>query len=134
MCPAFSRRSDLTTTDAWVRCSGAPVLRCSDVCLLLIFYLVFLGSCRTQGLTDCWKDAGSIKADGTTWDSNTNLYHRDGFGFSCRFDRIYSRGGLTTEAFSVAFNTPVQGTAGWYLSDHYGLVATLSLPGQCVRE
>ena len=74
------------------------------------------------GWLDAWKQSGESKILKMTWNSNVNLYHEGGFGFTCRFDRAYTRGsGLTIKDFGLIGNKPVNGVEGDYLSDHYGL-------------
>ena len=74
------------------------------------------------GWLDAWKQSGESKILKMTWNSNVNLYHEGGFGFTCRFDRAYTRGSrLTIKDFGLIGNKPVNGVEGDYLSDHYGL-------------
>ncbi|KAL9188191.1 hypothetical protein ACHAXT_006569 [Thalassiosira profunda] len=80
------------------------------------------------GWIDAWKETGSRKDAKFTWNSFTNLYHMDGFGFTCRFDRCYSRGeDLSVKQFCLVGDQPVKGRAGDYLSDHYGIAVALDV-------
>lgn len=88
-----------------------------------------------QQLYDAWKIAGSSKKEEYTWNSITNTYHANGFGFKCRFDRIYFSSTLFGDAidFRVVANRPC-GTSGnqqaksFYPSDHFGLLCTVKVP------
>ena len=73
-----------------------------------------------------------------TWDSRENWFHgqpataaqiglpRRSPGFTCRFDRVYTRGFSALRMDSLG-KEPICGVAHCYLSDHYGLSATLAL-------
>ena len=80
------------------------------------------------GWLDAWKEgSGSSKKLKFTWDSFTNLYHENGFGFTCRFDRCYARGdSINISNFDLMGNVPVNGTEGDYLSDHFGLIVEIT--------
>jgi len=77
---------------------------------------------------DAWKEgSGSSKKLKFSWDSNSNLYHLNGFGFTARFDRAYVRGKeLGVSKFGLVGNQPVNGTEGDYLSDHFGLIVEVN--------
>jgi hypothetical protein len=88
---------------------------------------------------------------GNTWDSRINLFHQGGFGFACAFDRVFLHGARVHAAYpdaaaaaaaasggggggvgsgadenaALVGATPVGGVAGYYLSDHFGLVLTV---------
>lgn len=80
------------------------------------------------GWLDPWKVCGSSKQLKFTWNSFVNLYHGNGFGFNCRFDRCYMRGdALTTTNFDLMGNVPVNGVEGDYLSDHYGIIVEFTV-------
>ena len=80
------------------------------------------------GWLDSWKVCGSSKQLKFTWNSFDNLYHSNGFGFNCRFDRCYMRGdALTTTNFDLMGNVPVNGVEGDYLSDHYGIIVEFTV-------
>lgn len=83
------------------------------------------------GWIDAWKCSGSDPMTKFTWDSFANSYHgNDGFRFKARFDRCYIRGGaLTVTRFGLMGNRFVEGHAGDYLSDHYGLAVKLEVAG-----
>jgi endonuclease/exonuclease/phosphatase family metal-dependent hydrolase len=76
------------------------------------------------GLVDAWKQMGSKKINENTWDSYVNLYHKEGYAFSCRFDRMYLRG-LNCTSFRLMANTKTDGS---YLSDHFGILADVMPP------
>jgi len=78
---------------------------------------------------DAWKEgSGSTKKLKMTWDSIQNLYHENGFGFTCRFDRCYVKGKeLAVKQFGLVGNWPVNGVEGDYLSDHFGLVVEVNV-------
>ena len=80
------------------------------------------------GWLDAWKEgSGSSKKLKFTWDSFTNQYHENGFGFTCRFDRCYARGdSINISNFDLMGNVPVHGTEGDYLSDHFGLIVEIT--------
>jgi endonuclease/exonuclease/phosphatase family metal-dependent hydrolase len=93
---------------------------------------------KTFSLKDAWKEAGSKWQNQYTWDSldhtaknpetgTYNCYHDGGFGFKCRFDRIYYRGNLSVSNFALVANKPIGGSKRHFLSDHFGMVATISL-------
>jgi len=80
------------------------------------------------GWLDSWKVCGSSKQLKFTWNSFDNLYHNNGFGFNCRFDRCYMRGdALTTTNFDLMGNVPINGVEGDYLSDHYGIIVEVTV-------
>lgn len=80
------------------------------------------------GWLDSWKVCGSSKQLKFTWNSFDNLYHNNGFGFNCRFDRCYMRGdALTTTNFDLMGNVPINGVEGDYLSDHYGIIVEITV-------
>ena len=80
------------------------------------------------GWLDSWKVCGSSKQLKFTWNSFDNLYHNNGFGFNCRFDRCYMRGdALTTTNFDLMGNVPINGVEGDYLSDHYGIIVEVTI-------
>lgn len=93
-----------------------------------------------MGWEDAWKKGGGKATEQFTWDSKVNLYHRDGFGFNCRFDRIYLRSIDKVESFRLIANDPLDNDDGasmaktttpfgnrFYLSDHFGIVSTLTI-------
>ena len=41
--------------------------------------------------TMVWKKWHGYKQYEYTWDSHDNLYHKNGYKFRCRFDRMYLR-------------------------------------------
>lgn len=61
-----------------------------------------------------------------TWNSLLNLYHRDGYKFRCRFDRILYHG-LPAPTYSIIGNEPLDGNVNCYLSDHFGLNAVFTI-------
>jgi endonuclease/exonuclease/phosphatase family metal-dependent hydrolase len=75
---------------------------------------------------DAFALAGSPASSKFTWDSNRNKYHENGFGFTCRFDRIFVRG-FDVEGIQLAANKPASEVPQHYLSDHYALYADLTL-------
>ena len=85
---------------------------------------------ESHGLADAFVTLGSPKDREFTWNSRQNKYHRDGMGFTCRFDRfLYSAGGIVLPTgLRMIGNIPVTTEKpGHYLSDHYGLVTTWDL-------
>jgi endonuclease/exonuclease/phosphatase family metal-dependent hydrolase len=79
-------------------------------------------------LSDAWKENGSEKGTKFTWDSRANPWNEAGFPFTCRFDRVFTRG-LQTRSLALIANTPVPNSAAdHYLSDHFGLVADFDHP------
>ena len=84
---------------------------------------------------DVWKqNTTGNNEDATkkfTWNSRINKFHRDGYAFTCRFDRCYVRGSeLIARSFDLIGNTPVSGAAGDagdYLSDHFGIVVKIGV-------
>jgi len=81
------------------------------------------------GWIDAWKEgSGSSKNLKFSWDSFSNQYHSNGFGFNARFDRAYVRGkDLGVSKFGLIGNHPVNGTEGDHLSDHFGLVVAVEV-------
>ncbi|KAL7537238.1 hypothetical protein ACHAXR_007682 [Thalassiosira sp. AJA248-18] len=81
------------------------------------------------GWLDAWKEgSGASQEKKMTWNSIENLYHHNGFGFTCRFDRCYLRGReLGVKQFNLMGNQPVNGVKGDYLSDHYGLAVEVNI-------
>mmetsp|Transcript_16842 Transcript_16842/g.25321 ORF Transcript_16842/g.25321 Transcript_16842/m.25321 type:complete len:263 (+) Transcript_16842:132-920(+) len=86
-----------------------------------------------RGYIDVWKSLGRISKLRFTWDSKKNWYHGDpsapgAFGFTCRFDRIYvNKDAATARYLKLIGEEPILGMENSFLSDHYGLLATLSL-------
>ena len=69
-----------------------------------------------------WNDATAPRD--FTWNSTINHYHKDGFEFVCRFDRIlYHK--LNRPSYQLIGNRPVDDQ--YYLSDHFGLLARFVL-------
>ncbi|KJE88623.1 hypothetical protein CAOG_00249 [Capsaspora owczarzaki ATCC 30864] len=62
-----------------------------------------------------------------TWDSTKNKYHADGFGFTCRFDRIVTKRAKVTSLKMIGNSPCVEADSSFYLSDHFGLVAEVQL-------
>lgn len=90
-----------------------------------------------MGLTDAWKAAGSDRRTKNTWDSYVNKYHKGGFEFKCRFDRVYissgsiKKGGtMVVLGYSLVGNTPLGtagGGSGHFLSDHHAIFVRLGI-------
>ena len=98
------------------------------------------GHAEDMGWEDAWKKGGGKATEQFTWDSKVNLYHRDGFGFHCRFDRIYLRNIDEVKSFRLIANEPIDNGGAsmaknkkssfgnhFYLSDHFGIVSTLTI-------
>jgi endonuclease/exonuclease/phosphatase family metal-dependent hydrolase len=80
-----------------------------------------------DGVTDAWIAAGRPGGAKFTWDAGANDYFGSrGTGVTIRFDRVFCRG-FTVEEFALVGNTPVPGLGGCFLSDHYGIWASLKL-------
>ena len=80
-------------------------------------------------LVDAWKESGSDKRTRDTWNSNINHYHKNGFGFACRFDRVYLRNVAHVSSFGLVAHQPLESGrfgSNYYLSDHFGIVTELS--------
>lgn len=86
-------------------------------------------------LQDAHHTTGRQRANRFTWDSATNRFN----GPSCpqynaRYDRILYRGdGLAATQLTLVASEPVRGDkqepeSAAYLSDHFGICATLDLP------
>ncbi|EFN59459.1 hypothetical protein CHLNCDRAFT_138036 [Chlorella variabilis] len=99
--------------------------------------LVLAGDCNMRnaenssvealGLGDAFKQAGSPPSHSFTWNSTINKYHgADQRAYTGRYDRIYLSGFVATELQMVA-NQPMTPGHADYLSDHFGLVATVQL-------
>ena len=74
---------------------------------------------ESHGLADAFVTLGSPKDREFTWNSRQNKYHRDGIGFTCRFDRfLYSVGGIVLPTgLRMIGNIPVTPReAGHYLT------------------
>lgn len=78
------------------------------------------------GLQDAWKETGSEKSKRFTWNSFLNRYHESEFlrGRTGRYDRIYFRG-FAIDDFEMCANEEISDNRGHYLSDHFGLRATV---------
>lgn len=78
------------------------------------------------GLSDAWKEAGASNDNRFTWNSFLNKYHENEFlrGRTGRFDRIYFRG-LALDDFKMCANEQLSANRGHFLSDHFGLRATV---------
>jgi len=79
------------------------------------------------GLADAWKQAGRPYTHNYTWNSIDNKYHNGGFPFKCRFDRVYIKGSPQVTKFRLFAHQGHEGKA-FYLSDHFGINCTLSVP------
>lgn len=71
-----------------------------------------------------WKDATN-KRD-YTWNSMINQYHQNGFGFTCRFDRILYHN-VDSPTYTIIGNNAIGNDAHCYLSDHFGLLANFMI-------
>lgn len=89
-------------------------------------------SFEALNLVDAWKDAGADNRKRFTWNSFRNKYHECEFlrGRTGRYDRIYLRG-LAVESFELA-DKQVSEEDGHYLSDHFGLRATVTMAGLAI--
>lgn len=54
-----------------------------------------------------------------SWDSEENLYHSDGFGFRCNFDRVFYKN-LQARNYAIVKGA-VDASVSHYLSDHYAI-------------
>jgi endonuclease/exonuclease/phosphatase family metal-dependent hydrolase len=70
-------------------------------------------------LSDVYLDIDPGKEHYATWDSTLNLYHKEGFTFRARFDRVFSRE-IKPQAFNL-IGTEVQSNENHFLSDHFGI-------------
>ncbi|PNH11679.1 Tyrosyl-DNA phosphodiesterase 2 [Tetrabaena socialis] len=84
------------------------------------------GQAAANGLADAWLESGSPPEQ--RWSVNTcvNRYFADGHAFTARYDRLLYRG-CTLLGFAVTADQPCSDTPQHYLSDHFGLVASLRL-------
>ncbi|KXZ52837.1 hypothetical protein GPECTOR_8g220 [Gonium pectorale] len=78
------------------------------------------------GLRDAWLEAGSPPGARWTWDTHVNRYYQNGHRYTARYDRILYRGCTVTE-LAVAGNTPASREPGHFLSDHFALIARVTL-------
>mmetsp|Transcript_3006 Transcript_3006/g.4899 ORF Transcript_3006/g.4899 Transcript_3006/m.4899 type:complete len:472 (+) Transcript_3006:22-1437(+) len=96
---------------------------------------------RQQRLYDSWKMAGSVKRQEYTWNSIDNKFHANGFGFKCRFDRLYLSKAMAMACqeqqdieFRLEANQRKQCTPSkkfptkFYMSDHYAILCTVQVP------
>ena len=74
-----------------------------------------------DGMRDAFVDLGAPRDVRFTWDGYANPFHADGFKFRCRFDRVYTSGCVCTRLSLVGAGSRS------CLSDHYGLLAHVSL-------
>ena len=74
------------------------------------------------GYTDVFLMMGSPKDKRFTWDSRTNIFRKESYGFVCRFDRVFTTN-LQIKELKLIGNTPVN--PNHYLSDHYGIHCTM---------
>jgi tyrosyl-DNA phosphodiesterase 2 len=91
----------------------------------------------THILFDAWKIAGSSKQHEYTWNSLENQYHANGFGFKCRFDRMYFTSSLFGQNvdFQLVANKAIEKQKqSFYLSDHYGIMCTVQVPAEAGNE
>ncbi|KAG2439230.1 hypothetical protein HXX76_004592 [Chlamydomonas incerta] len=79
------------------------------------------------GLLDAWVEAGSPPDQRWTWDTRTNKYYDGGREYTARYDRILYRG-CHVGGLRVTANTPASASRHHFLSDHFALLATVTLP------
>lgn len=85
------------------------------------------------GLSDAYLTAaasGTASANAkNTWDTRCNRYYDEGFKYACRYDRVFCKGAewAGVRAFELVGHMPEHGVEGFYLSDHFGIVATLDV-------
>ncbi|PNW75306.1 hypothetical protein CHLRE_12g521600v5 [Chlamydomonas reinhardtii] len=79
------------------------------------------------GLMDAWVEAGSPPGQRWTWDTRTNKYYDGGHEYTARYDRILYRG-CHVGGLRVTGNTPASDDPHHFLSDHFALLATVTLP------
>lgn len=64
--------------------------------------------------------------DSYTWNSHDNRYHKKGYGYFCNFDRVFTRACELADYQLV--KGEIDAEKGIYLSDHYGICFTISVP------
>lgn len=79
-----------------------------------------------NGLADAWVAAGSHEAQRWSWNTHVNRYYRDGRKYQDRYDRVFTRG-FSVLGFELAGNQPASSSSSHFLSDHFGILATLQL-------
>ena len=91
------------------------------------------------GLTDVWKVAGASDHNRYSWDtlahdSWQNLFYADTRPYQQRYDRIYfwnagkeTSNMLEVSSFALIGNEPVAPSKHHFLSDHFGIAATITL-------
>ena len=75
------------------------------------------------GLDDVFLLGGSPKEKKFTWNSRENLFRKESYQFTCRFDRILTTG-LLIKSFDLIGHKPIH--PRHYLSDHYGIFAEVT--------
>ena len=60
-----------------------------------------------------------------TWNTYVNKYHANSKEYTCNFDRIFLGGRFKAEECHVVCNTPASERPHHFLSDHFGLLATV---------
>ncbi|KAG2453583.1 hypothetical protein HYH02_001801 [Chlamydomonas schloesseri] len=79
------------------------------------------------GLLDAWVEGGSPPGQRWTWDTRVNKYYDGGHEYTARYDRILYRGCHVGD-LRVTANTPASDNPSHFLSDHFALMATVTLP------
>jgi len=68
---------------------------------------------------DSWEECGSNHKTRWTWNSKINHYHKDGFKFMSRYDRMFTLGSQKQKLVATEFRVLGRHQT-WYLSDHFG--------------
>ena len=84
--------------------------------------------------SDCWELEGSSYDNKFTVDAYNNQYFPDGFKYTARYDRSYISKDLKCTSFEVVFKKKYKELIEMFdgsgcISDHYGILYTLELPG-----
>ncbi len=89
----------------------------------MLFTLLAAAAC----LQDAHLATGQQARSAYTWDTTINRYYGEQTTpFQARYDRVFCSQGFKVLALQLVANSPLGD--GSYLSDHYGLLCTVTVP------
>lgn len=130
---ALKRRAELDAIITASRLEGIPLVIAGDTNMRDAEDLV---AEHSLGLSDAWKTNGSDISTHYTWDTTKHdsgtfneFYGKSTRQVQRRYDRVYIYGAnnVAVRSFQLLANTPIGESQNHFLSDHFGIAATLVL-------